>query len=185
MAAKHRAPEWLKPTWLCRAACQSGPNALAPGLPPSSFGWQRCQVGTWRLRGPQRNNIANSSRGHFRRPSCSPLRTPIAMTGRPLAKGSRRRSDSFSSNSSLAFTKPLPKSDMSCHSPMRREHGAMLCRLLTNRLDVCPSSLLWRLPGECCSILRAPAAPRNDAPVGAVLPDVVLPAGRLDLPLLQ
>ena len=54
MAAKPRAPEWLKQKRLRRAVCQAGPDALAPGLPPSSFGWQRGQVGSWRIRGPQR-----------------------------------------------------------------------------------------------------------------------------------
>ena len=41
------------------------------------------------------------------------------------------------------------------------------------------------MPGEGSSILRPPTAPRDDAPVGAVLPDLVLPAGRLDVPLLH
>ena len=43
-----------------------------------------------------------------------------------LSKGSRRRSNFFSSNSSLAFTKPLPEAEMSCHSPLRRDLGDVL-----------------------------------------------------------
>ena len=43
-----------------------------------------------------------------------------------LSKGSRRRSNFFSSNSSLALTKPLPEAEMSCHSPLRRDPGDVL-----------------------------------------------------------
>ena len=39
---------------------------------------------------------------------------------------------------SLAFTKPLSKAEMSCHSPLKQEPGTMLRRLLTNRVNIFP-----------------------------------------------
>ena len=79
-----------------------------------------------------------------------------------LSKGSRRLSNSFSSNSSLAFTKPLSQAEMSCHSPLRRALGAMLSRLLTNSVDIVLSSFLYEPRGRCVEPLtnRVAISPR-------------------------
>ena len=76
--------------------------------------------------------------------------SPVALSKEP-----RRPSNSFSSNSSLAFTKPLSQAEMSCHSPLRRAFGAVLSRLLTNSVDIVLSSFLYEpRHGFCCNACR-------------------------------
>ena len=76
--------------------------------------------------------------------------SPVALSKEP-----RRPSNSFSSNSSLAFTKPLSQAEMSCHSPLRRAFGAVLSRLLTNSVDIVLSSFLYEpRHGFCCNVCR-------------------------------